>query len=75
MGRRRKTTKEFIDEAIVTHGSLYDYSRVVYSGRNTPVEIICPKHGSFWQTPNNRLKPNTAPTVKLVAVRAKLRKF
>lgn len=43
MGRRRKTTKEFIDEAIVTHGSLYDYSRVVYSGRNTPVEIICPK--------------------------------
>ena len=28
----------------------YDYSKVKYINATTPIEIICPIHGSFWQT-------------------------
>lgn len=49
----RKTKEEFILEAKKIHGDKYDYSKVVYSGNKKPVEIICPKHGSFWQKPNS----------------------
>lgn len=48
-----KYTKEtFIERAKEVHGDYYDYSKVVYSGAKTPVEIICPRHGSFLQTPD-----------------------
>lgn len=33
------------------HHNKYDYSKVVYINNNTPVEIICPEHSSFMQTP------------------------
>jgi|GEM_PF-510700 len=33
------------------HGNIYDYSKVEYKNNKTKVEIICRKHGSFWQTP------------------------
>lgn len=42
---------EFIRRARAVHGNRYDYSRVVYKRTNEKVEIICPVHGSFWQTP------------------------
>lgn len=32
--------------------SVYDYSKVIYKGCYEPIEIICPKHGSFWQRPS-----------------------
>jgi predicted nucleic acid-binding Zn-ribbon protein len=35
------------------HGDRYGYSRVVYVNTHTPVEIICPEHGLFNQTPLN----------------------
>jgi hypothetical protein len=36
---------------IIHHGK-YDYSKVLYTNKDTPVEIICPVHGSFMQTPS-----------------------
>lgn len=42
---------EFIRRARAVHGNRYDYSRVVYEKTSQKVEIICPVHGSFWQTP------------------------
>lgn len=42
---------EFIRRARAVHGNRYDYSQVVYKRTNEKVEIICPVHGSFWQTP------------------------
>ena len=52
----RPSTKEsFIEAAIKIHGNKYDYSKVEYRNNNTKVEIICPKHGSFWSTPGNHL--------------------
>jgi hypothetical protein len=52
---RLLTQKEFIDRAKLIHGDKYDYSKVDYVNMITPVEIICPKHGSFWQTPNGHV--------------------
>ena len=49
------SVSDFIKNARSVHGDLYDYSNVVYSGNKTPVEIICPLHGSFWQKPNTHV--------------------
>ena len=52
---RKKTRAEFIDDARKVHGDKYDYSKVVYKGTHEKVCIICPKHGEFWQEPNNHI--------------------
>lgn len=52
----RKDTSEFIAEARAVHGERYDYSKVVYVEYRNRVEIICPVHGSFWQTPALHVK-------------------
>jgi len=58
---KRKTTEEFIRDAINVHGSFYDYSLVDYINSSTPVIIICPIHGPFKQTPNIHLKGCDCP--------------
>lgn len=50
------TTEEFIEKSRKIHGDKYDYSRVIYRNNRTPVEIICPEHGSFLQTPDSHLQ-------------------
>lgn len=51
------TQSEFIARAKQIHGEdTYDYSRVEYKTMWTPVEIICPIHGSFLQTPAKHVK-------------------
>ena len=52
----KKTTEEFIEESKRIFGEIYDYSKVEYVNKNTPVCIICPEHGEFWQTPKIHLK-------------------
>lgn len=52
---RKKTTEEFIMEAVAVHGNRYDYSQVVYSGEAINVCIICEHHGEFLQTPSSHL--------------------
>ena len=65
---RRKTlalTKnEFIEKAKQVHGDLYDYSKVEYVNNNTPITIICPKHGEFKQKPDHHLLGNGCPRCK-----------
>jgi len=46
------TLEQFVKLAIQIHGNKYDYSKVDYVNSKTKVEIVCLKHGSFWQTPN-----------------------
>lgn len=58
---RTKTTEEFIQEAQALHGDRYDYSKVRYENNHTKVEIVCPKHGSFWQNPNKHLLGQGCP--------------
>ena len=49
---KRLTKEEFIKKARNVHGSFYDYSKAEYINNHTKVEIICPEHGSFFQTPH-----------------------
>ena len=53
---KRKTQQEFMEDCLKVHGNNYDYSKAVYNGSDNEVEIICPKHGSFFQTPYNHVK-------------------
>ena len=50
-----KTTEDFIKEAVTVHGDKYDYSKVVYVGSKSYVNIICNTHGVFSQSPNSHL--------------------
>lgn len=52
---RKLTTEEFIRKAREVHGDKYDYSKVEYVNNRTPVCIICPIHGEFWQSPDSHL--------------------
>jgi len=42
---------DFVSAAKNVHGELYDYSRAIYTNSRTALQIICSKHGSFYQTP------------------------
>lgn len=59
--RSNSFKEQYIEKSIKTHGNKYDYSKVVYINAKTPVCIICPEHGEFWQTPNNHLCGNGCP--------------
>ena len=50
---RKLTTEEFIKRANKIHENKYDYSLVNYTSAHNKIEIICPKHGIFEQTPNS----------------------
>lgn len=54
-GTITKTTEQFIIDARKVHGDEYDYSKSKYINAMTYIEIICRKHGSFWQKPNTHL--------------------
>lgn len=56
--KRRVSMDEFVRRAKAVHGDKYDYSRVVYVGCETEVEIVCPEHGSFFQTPKSHWEGN-----------------
>lgn len=58
---KRKTTEEFIIDAIRIHGYKYDYSLVEYINAYTKVKIICPIHGVFEQTPTSHLSNHGCP--------------
>ena len=53
--KRLCTEKEFIEKANRIHNYTYDYSKIIYRGVDKQIEIICPKHGEFWQTPHSHL--------------------
>lgn len=44
-----------------THNGKYDYSKSLYKRSIDKVEIVCPEHGSFWQSPNTHLQGIRCP--------------
>jgi very-short-patch-repair endonuclease len=65
---------EFIEKAKKIHGDKYDYSKVNYNKSDEKVEIICPIHGSFFQTPNKHLLGRRCPkcaTESMVGLKTK----
>lgn len=45
--KKAKTSKTLIRQATKTHNNFYNYDKVIYNGPNTPVLVVCPKHGEF----------------------------
>ena len=57
-GRKRaeKAFIEFKKKANEKFSNKYDYSKAIYVDEYTPIEIICPIHGSFKQSPCCHIK-------------------
>jgi Zn ribbon nucleic-acid-binding protein len=61
-GGIKLTNETFISKSIQKHGSKYDYSLVDYVNAHTKVNIICPEHGTFEQSPDSHLSGSGCPT-------------
>lgn len=57
---RRLRTCDWVHRARELWGEVYDYSKVDYRGARTPVQVICPTHGSWFPLPMNHVRA-TAP--------------
>ena len=52
---REERFAEWLARSSEKHKGFYNYDKVVFHDSKTPVEIVCPEHGSFLQTPNNHV--------------------
>lgn len=50
-----QAAKEFPIKAGEIHQNKYDYSKSEYISVHEKIEILCPEHGAFWQSPANHL--------------------
>lgn len=55
------TLEDFIRKAKTVHMGKYDYSNSEYTGTHSNIEVICEKHGAFFQTPHNHLSGMGCP--------------
>jgi len=60
--RQRLNREDFISRSDIIHKRKYDYSKVYYKSTPEKVQIICPKHGDFWQRAGDHLKGANCPT-------------
>lgn len=56
-----RDTESFIKEASTRHNNFYDYSKTEYVNSHSPVNIICPIHGGYRQSPNAHLQGEGCP--------------
>jgi len=68
-------TEDFIQKANQKHNYFFDYSKVEYKNCDTKINIICPKHGNFFQTPYHHLKDNSCPKCNASKGEQKIREF
>ena len=59
--KRSKAAKEFESKSNIVHNNFYIYSLVNYEDAKLSVDIKCPDHGVFPQTPANHLSGNGCP--------------
>jgi len=57
----KKSTNQCIKDFIKIHGNKYDYSKVEYTNNRNKVDIICPIHGNFKQSPSKHLRGQNCP--------------
>lgn len=58
---RKKTTEEFVKEAMCLHGDLDIFDKVDYKGNKVKVCITCKEHGDYWMSPNCYLNGQRCP--------------
>lgn len=54
-------TQDFIQKAVVVHGSRYSYERTLYTKKTNNLIVTCKKHGDFPQLPFNHLAGSGCP--------------
>ena len=55
MGRLKKTTEQWLLDFKKVHQDRYDYTKSIFLRSGDKIEIICSKHGSFFQKAFNHL--------------------
>lgn len=58
---KRLSTEQFVNDSIIIHGNIYDYSLVDYKTCKDDVEIICNTHGVFLQKPSKHKSGHGCP--------------
>lgn len=53
---KKLSTSDFIKRSDLIHNKKYIYSKVEYKTTDSHVNIICPEHGEFLQTPHNHMR-------------------
>jgi len=71
----KKPIKKHIKDFKKVHNNKYNYSKVHYINTMTKIEIICPKHGSFFQTPMSHKSGNGCPECSKEKQSGKLENF
>ena len=58
---KKLTQEKFTERAKSVHNDKYSYKNVVYTDYNSKVEILCPLHGTFFQSPHMHLQGQGCP--------------
>lgn len=74
-GLEKPTNDQLINKFRVAHGSKYNYSDVIYKSAHTKIQINCPIHGAFQQTPNNHKNGNGCPACNDSTGESRIRTF
>lgn len=53
--KNTKSVELFLHNAQVRFHNKYDYSKIKYVNTKTKIEIVCPEHGSFFQSPEKHI--------------------
>lgn len=69
----KKITTEVFKQRAQELFPQYDYSKSVYQNARTKIEVICPKHGSFFVTPDNHLNKQSGCPKCYEEIRSKIR--
>jgi len=72
---KRLTIMDFIKKSKEIHGDKYDYCNVKYVNNYTKVEIICDKHGSFFQSPNYHMLGQGCPNCQISLLENNIKKL
>lgn len=65
----------FIKRSKEVHGNRYDYNKINYVNNYTKIEILCSKHGAFWQIPHQHWKGGGCPKCSNSKGEEKIRVF
>jgi predicted nucleic acid-binding Zn-ribbon protein len=68
-GSKKYTQEEYIKEILKVHGNKFDISKVIYTGSNNYVTVICYEHGEFIIRASNFIKDRGCPKCgRLIAI-------
>ena len=73
--KRRHNKDIFIERSQKVHDNKYDYSLTMYRNSRTKVDIVCPKHGVFTQSPPHHLNGAGCPICKSSKGEIEVQKF